>query len=198
MLIEADIDALIIPASTRNSLAQPLLVINKRLLKVVLSLYHTLSREKGSPYNVLKVKQEIYDKFRVSAYDPSAPIVPWFVKKKNAEDPDIANWKKAIRPSKSDYKDLKDDTHWTFHSEHVKTTLKSQGLLHLIDEKYVPENADLDKLQQNWLYKIFQDTLKMPSTKSIIKAHLGDMDTCKIWKELCNLYNSSMTTEFRT
>ena len=66
---------------------------------------------------------------------------------------------------------------------HVKTTLKSQGLLHLIDEKFVPSKQDLDKLQQNWLYKIFQDTLKTPGTKSVVKAHLGDMDTCKIWAD---------------
>ena len=36
LLTETDIDALLIPASTRNSLAQPLSVINKRLLKVQL------------------------------------------------------------------------------------------------------------------------------------------------------------------
>ena len=82
LLTEADINALMIPASTRNSLPQPLLVINKRLLKVVLSFYHTLSREKGSEFNVSKVKKEIFDNFRVSRYDPSAPIVPWFVEKK--------------------------------------------------------------------------------------------------------------------
>ena len=198
LLTEPDIDTLIIPASTRSRMPQHLSVINKRLLKLVLSLYHTISRENGKSYDVSKVRKVTFDEYRVTDYDPSAPIVPWFVKKRNAEDPDIANWKKAIRPSRGDFKELKDDTHWNLHSEHVKTTLQSQGLLHLIDEKFVPKNTDLDKLQQNWLYKILQDTLKTPSTRSIIKAHLGDMNTRKIWKELCNLYSGSMNTEFRT
>ena len=81
--------------------------------------------------------------FRITEYDPSATIVPWFVKKKKSEDPDIANSKKAIRPTKTDFKD---DAHWALHREHVKTTLKSQGLLHLIDESFVPTNQDLDRL----------------------------------------------------
>ena len=183
MLTEEDIDALMIPATTRNSSAQPLSIINKRLLKAILSFYHTLSRAKGEPYNVGKVKREVFQAFKITEYDPSATIVPRFVKKRKSEDPDIANWKKAIRPAKSDFKDLKDDAHWGLHREHVKTTLKSQGLLHLIDEKFVPSKQDLDKLQQNWLYKIFQDTLKTPGTKSVVKAHLGDMDTCKIWAD---------------
>ena len=177
MLTEADIDALMIPASTRNSPPQSLSVINKRLLKAMLSFYHTLSRDKGKPYSIGKVTKEAFNIFRVTEYDPSATIVPWFVKKKRTEDPDIANWKKAVRPTRGDFKDLKEDTHWALHREHVKTTLKSQGLLHLIDEKFTLANQDLDKLQQNWLYKIFQDTLKIPGTRSIVKAHLGDMDT---------------------
>ena len=68
----------------------------------------------------------------------------------------------------------------------------------MIDENFVPPNQDLDKLQQNWLYKIFQDTLRTPGTQSIVKAHLGDMDTCRIWAELCQVQNSSMNTEFKT
>ena len=147
MLTEEDIDALIIPASTRNSPAHPLSIINKRILRAMLSFYHTLSRDEGEPYNVTKVKKEAFHLFRITEYDPSATIVPWFVKKKQTEDPDVANWKRTVRPAKTDFKDLKDDAHWALHREHVKTTLQSQGLLHLIDENFVPLNQDLDKLQ---------------------------------------------------
>ena len=61
MLTEEDIDSLMIPASTRNSPAHPLSIINKRLLKAILSFYHTLSRDKGEPYNVGKVKKQAFD-----------------------------------------------------------------------------------------------------------------------------------------
>ena len=98
MLTKEDIDSLMIPATTRNSPAQPLSIINKRLLKAMLSFYHTLSREKGEPYNVTRVKKEAFNLFRITEYDPSATIVPWFVKKKKTEDPDIANWKRTVRP----------------------------------------------------------------------------------------------------
>ena len=123
MLTEEDIDALVIPASTRNSPAHPLSIINKRLLKAMLSFYHTLSREKGEPYNVTRVRKEAFNSFRITEYDPSATIVPWFIKKKKAEDPDVANWKRTVRPAKTDFKDLKKDAYWAIHREHVKTNL---------------------------------------------------------------------------
>ena len=114
MLTKEDIDSLMIPATTRNSPAHPLSIINKSLLKAMLSFYHTLSREKGEPYNVTRVKKEAFHLFRITEYDPSATIVPWFVKKKKTEDPDVANWKRTVRPAKTDFKDLKDDAHWHY------------------------------------------------------------------------------------
>ena len=45
MLREKDIDELVVPAATRNTSHQPLSLVNKTLLKVILRFYHILERK---------------------------------------------------------------------------------------------------------------------------------------------------------
>ena len=66
--------------------------------------------------------------------------------------------------------------------------------MHLI-EKHVPNDLELDKVQRQWLCKIMQDTFEEPVAKSIVKAHLDDMDTRAMWKEItqCHEYSTTST-----
>ena len=177
ILMEKDIDNLMVPGGTRNQMATPLSIMNKRLLKTILSFYHELSRNIGKAAKIHKVSRDVFNAYRVNQYNPQAPIIPWFSKKKGSDDPELVNWMKTVRPSQGDYKELKDDAHWLKHKEHVLTTLRAHGLLHIINSNHVVKNIEVDELQKSWFYKVLQDTMKAASAKTIVTAHLRDMDT---------------------
>ena len=70
-------------------------------------------------------------------------------------------------------------------------------MVHLIKERHVPDNIELDKLQQSWLYKILQDVIKLPAAKAVITAHLDNMNTRQIWAELCDTLDDRITAELQ-
>ena len=109
MLREKDIDELVVPATTRNTSHQPLSLVNKTLLKVMLRFYHSYSRKEGSPPDVLRANKSTFNAFRVTEYNPDKPFVRWFEIVKETEDPDLANWKKSTKPTRSDYKEFRDE-----------------------------------------------------------------------------------------
>jgi hypothetical protein len=94
-----------------------------------------------------------------------------------------------------DYKPFKDEASWIRFKERF-TTIESHGLGHIIDINHVIDNLDLDKIQRGWLYKILQDTIQAPQGKSIVTKHIDDKDTRKIWEELCEYYDHSMSLTF--
>jgi hypothetical protein len=72
------------------------------------------------------------------------------------------------------------------------------SLAHLIDDSFVVTDLDLDQAQRGWLYSVMQTAFKAPMAKTIVTKHLVDKDTRDIWKELCEYYDSSMTSVLRS
>ena len=93
-----------------------------------------------------------YDEFRMSVYNPYDKILPWktpLTKKLTAEEEELANWKKSVKPNAKDYPLFKDEALWIKYQEKFTTTIRGQGLEHLIDRSYVVSNPELDEKQCN-------------------------------------------------
>ncbi len=194
-LSENDLMALTIPPPNRDEDERPLGIIWVRKLISLLAFYHSMSRNKRRPANIGNVEKATFDTYRTSLYNPTVPIIPW-----NVGDPDsteVQQWKKTVKPSKSDYKEFRDENYWTKSKELFECTLESQGLSHLVDENHEPIDEDLDKHQRDWLYNVFQMKMLAPMAKTIVTKHLQDKNTRLIWKEICTYYNMSMSSEMR-
>jgi hypothetical protein len=91
-----------------------------------------------------------------------------------------------------DYKPFKDEASWIRFKERF-TTIESHGLGHILTLTTSSTIFDLDKIQRGWFYKILQDTIQAPQGKSIVTKHIDDKNTRKIWEELCEYYDHSMS-----
>ena len=95
---------------------------------------------------------------------------------------ELSNWKNIVKPSRSDYKEFRDETTWPRHREHIMTTLHAHDLQHVILEGHIVTNKPLDKAQSQWLYKIFQDTMQALTANAIVTKHLITKDMHACWK----------------
>ena len=197
-LSEADIrDLTYIEEGTLTSIS----LINKRRLTILLAFYHyTCTLAKGQ-VKLENLPRTEFDKFRTNEYDPNTPIRPWksvLAKPTDSSgETELSIWKKSVRPNKTEYKEFRDESLWTRAKEQFNTTLESHNLSHLIDPKHVITDANLDQAQRGWLYSAMQTAFKAPMAKTIVTKHLADKDTRLIWKELCEYYDSSMTSVLR-
>ena len=193
-LTEQDLQGLIVPGTAANDPSYPLALIKKRKLIIALALYHESSRAAGKPLCITGATRANFDHYRTSQYDPSRKITPWMTV---IEDENLSTWRKNVKPSSRDFKEHRDDAYWQRNKERFEVTIKSQGLQHLIEEGYVAANPDLDRMQQDWLYKVFQDTMLTPAAKTIVTKHNKDQNTREIWKELCEYYETSVDSTIR-
>ncbi len=103
-----------------------------------------------------------------------------------------------MKPSANAFKDFKEEALWSKAKQRTINTLESQGLLHMIQPKYVVINQELDTAQKSWLYKVFEDTFLHGNAKTIIAAHATDKDTRAMWKEFEEYYDFSMAAQIRS
>ena len=164
-------------------------------LQILLSFYHHLSRIEGKPIKIKKTSREAFSKYRIEEYEVGAPIVSWNTQTKR-QSAATSTWLRQVKPSRSDYKEFRDETAWITCKTSTITTLESHGLQHLIDDKFDPSrDLELHKQQQTWLYKTFDDIFKTPTTRAIVITHVADKDCLRIWTEICNALDNSITTE---
>jgi len=171
--------------------------IHYRKLIITLSLFHHGSRESKQRIDIRKVSKARFDSYKTDTFRSKLEIIPWNVPLPNThlsshED----QWKRTIKPNKSDYKELKDVAYWLTWKEQFESTIKGHGLYHLIQEDYeVPITLSVqDGLQRDWMYSIFVDKLLEPAVKKIVKSHIRDHDTRAIWKEITDYCTNCPTT----
>ena len=78
-------------------------LVTRRKLVIAVACFHHYSRINGGNIDMRLVTQDMFDNFRTALYDPNNAIIPWKVKlpgEVNAE----AEWKKNVKPARSDYK----------------------------------------------------------------------------------------------
>lgn len=204
-LSETDIRELDVPGASPKDPRTPLSLINKRRLILILAFYHYTCSEAKGEVKLESVPRAAFDDFRIHYYDPNEPIRPWktvIAKAAMTTGPtpesELSIWKKSVRPNKADYKEFRDESLWVRSKEQFTTTLESHSLSHLTDETHVPTDLDLDAAQRGWLYSVLQTVFKAPMAKTIVTRHLATKDTRLIWKEICEYYDSSMTSVLRS
>ncbi len=195
-LTEDDINSLLVPPDDPGGHYLPLSVLVRRKLITVIALYHDASRAAGGAININTVEKEDFDHFRTSVYDHTDPIKPWNynpIENRNT----LSHWLKNTKPTKSDFKEFKDDAYWNRWQERFITSLEAAQLLHLIDPGHKIGDAALDTAQMKWLFKILQDCMTASTAKTIVTNHISKKDTRKLWIDLCEHFNNSMTTHIR-
>lgn len=201
-LSENDIRELVAP-NPDDATAAPTVIslINKRRLTILLAFYHHCCAQVQAEVKIENIPKTAFDEFRTTEYDSNSPIRPWKVvtaKTTSTSESELNVWKKSVRPNKADYKEFRDESLWIRSKEQFMTTLESHSLAHLIDDTYVVDDPDLDQAQRGWLYSVLQTAFKAPMAKTIVTKHLTDKDTRAVWKEMCEYYDSSMTSVLRS
>ena len=133
-------------------------------------------------------------------YVPENPIKNWRLVLHEGSQQDkkaLESWNKNLRVNAKDFPTFKDGIFWTRYRRKLLATVKSFGLDHLLDPTHKPENPKLDEAQQDWLYKVMQDTFTEPFAKKTVNKHYLDKDTRAIWLEVEEYHDSSMTTQIR-
>jgi hypothetical protein len=195
-LTEADLIRLTIPGANPGDTHQPLPIAKVRKLIILSAFYQAACRTRKGMISIISTTKIQFDEYRTGQYDPNKPILPWNTPLVNPSD-ELSNWKKIAKPNRGDYKEFRDETTWSRSKERITTTLHAHDLHHLIDENHVPTNIPLDKIQSQWLYKIFQDIMQAPTAKTIVTNYLTSKDTRRCWKEICEHFDQSMSTEIK-
>jgi len=111
-----------------------------------------------------------------------------------AKSEGLSNWNKSIKPNARDFKPFREMNLWIEYKESFLVTLEAQNLTHLVEKNPIIHDDDLDKAQRKFLFKVMKDNFLHHEAKWIVKKHATDKDTRKIWEELCDFYDSSITT----
>ena len=206
-----DIMSLTVPAYAgyappTGSLAPPVLphgdkkigLLPGRQLCALLAYYHHACATEKQIVDVYDLTKEGFDIFRMSLYSPQDPIVPFGKILLKSMNNDLSVWQKSVKMDPKAYKEFRDEAYWNQYKKHFGTTLDSHALGHLIDEKHVVSNKELDKAQRSWLFKVMQDSFKQPTCKAIVTKHEETKDTRAIWKEIVKDMEKSMAAQIHT
>lgn len=174
-----------------------LLTKSKRSIKLILAFYQWTARQYKQAVKLEKigavVVKDQFNNFRVTAYDPNAPIVQWNV----SNNAGLENWNRSIKPNKSEYKELRDDTNYLSWHESFMSTIQAQNLSHVIDPNYATTNSELDSSQQKWLFSVLESIIKTPTGKSILRDYQTSKNVRDFWKEFTAAMATNMSCELR-
>jgi len=179
--------------SEKDLEATELIAVEKALVKIAVGCYRyyvSIRPEDTEPH--LNCNKETMVHYRTSIYEPNKPDT-WLSNSPGTEGSTF--WKKAIRPTASDYRELRDGTFWHRWERRFKNTLKSQGLAHMIKEDYYPTDPDTHEIQTAFVFKVLDDKITDSPGKLIVAKHYEDPDISEIWKELTSYYEHSVMAE---
>ena len=189
---EDDIRSLRIPPQGTTP-ETPLPAMICRKLIIVLSLYNKASLKHGYSVDMTKITKDIWDSYRTGPeFNPNEKIVPWVYQANVGNSESLAEWQKKVKPNKSDYPKLSEDTFYLEWKRKFKNTAKAHGLDHLLDDGYAVTNPSLYEAQSTWMFSVMEAGLKTTRTSSIIQEHQEDKDIPAIWKELIDKMENSV------
>ena len=110
----------------------------------------------------------------------------------------VESFQKGIRRDPKDYNAFDDQGKFLMWRRHVITTARSHGIYNVLDAKYTPETSEakeLLKLQSQFLYKVFESTVKLSQGRLIIRQHEDDADGRAVWIALNKTYAGGVAAE---
>jgi hypothetical protein len=175
---------------------------HKMMITALLQFYHMKSRAISKPADLTSVTKTNFDRFWMTMFDPSQPIVPWHCPRPDshlsAKKRALANWNKTIKPSKSDYVTFKEEAYWFRFKEDFSTMARSHGLFHMLDINHTPIYIKLDKEQMLWMLSVMKKCFQAHNARLIVNKNLSHRNTHIIWDLICKAYDNSMTADLKS
>ena len=177
--------------------------VQQNRVKILISMFHHVSRLCGNAYSLNDITKKDYDLYRISEYVPGAPLSVWTTptpgSKRDSSGTDaVATWKKSIKPTASAYKEFKDAAYFSIWKEKFKSTAESQGIGHLLDPEYIVTNPELDEIQSKWMYKVLEDMCVERSARAIVLEYKNKShDVRGLWKALCDKFSKAIETDLK-
>ncbi len=171
----------------------------KRKLRALLAWFHYESRKLSRAIDLMRTTAGHFDNFRTTNYCHTEDIIPWRreMPKSKTATTDLQNWQRTIKPSRSDFKEFRDEATWSKSKAKILSTLEAQGLGHLVQTGYAVTDVPLDVLQMKWLYSVLEGTMMHSYAKTLVTKHVVNKDTRVLWTELCAYYDKSMVAKLR-
>ena len=174
-------------------------------LKLFVCLCGTIyDRDKAIDFDAITKVQ--FDDFRMGKSVPAVvppPVSPAALQTANAtsaattslsKTSDVDLFRKGIKRDPTIYPTIKDLPSFLDWSQKVMTHAKSQGVAHVLDLDYKPNTPDeieLFKLQQDYMFSVFTNTIKFLDGETLVTAHAGNGDAQGLFKDLTALAKQS-------
>ena len=150
----------------------------------------------------LAVTEDMWNEFKSNEYATYSPLgqqvigsTPAATNKPTSKPVDvIADFNKGVKRDATVYPKLQDDTEWDNWNRSIVSTARTQGLEDIINETYVPTTTienDLFALRQNFMYDVFDKSLKTDYGKKIVCKHFEKANAQKVYMELKAHYTKS-------
>ena len=196
-LSEKELDQLVEKTTKLNS-------GDKMFLKSIFSFFNYESGQLGDKVTISAYTLSQFDDYRRSLdFDPGDDIVSWKrlargdapTRIGTKHQKELDDFKRSLKPNIKDYNDIKDKTLWFKDKEQFEMTLEYQGLSHMINPDYVPDNIGLHKAHEAFLYRALYEHMKLPAGKTIVRNYIKSKDVCSIWNDICLHYEKSRSAE---
>ena len=183
-----------------NGITKPLPGQAKARLRILKAYELSKGGMEDDDWNQFTIKD--YNEFRTSSnYNPNSqnPGVITTTTAGTAKIVDVvADFMKGVKRDATAYPKLQDDTEWDNWNRSIVSTAHTQGLEDIIDETFVPaSNVDkaLFKKKQEFMYNVFDTTLKTDYGKKIVRKHFETADAQKVYVELKAHYTKSTKSQ---
>ena len=152
------------------------------------------------------INADAYDEFRVSVYDPDAPLSSYKapppspnltpVKSTNfsQQSSALAEFRKGMKRDKTHYIALKDEKQWDDWKRKTVATVYAHGCENVISPSYTPSTADETLLfieQNKFMYDVFTTILKTSMGKHYTRKHEGTRDAQAVWSDYMHYMRTS-------
>ena len=160
------------------------------------------------------VTSEIFDDFRVSIYDPSAPTKPGTPVSLNRNQSNTtdqlpqskpakslaAEFRRGIKREKSAYSVLKDERIWNSWKRKTIATMNAHGCQNIANPNYKPQTLDetlLLREQNNFMYDVFATILQTTMGAHYVTVHEDNRDAQLVWKDYSTYMKTSTSADIQ-
>ena len=152
------------------------------------------------------VNADAYDEFRVSAYDPDAPLssykstvpspapTPVRSAPSTHQSSALAEFRKGMKRDKTHYTELRDEKQWDDWKRKTVATVYAHGCENVISPSYNPTTADETLLfieQNKFMYDVFTTILKTSMGRHYTRQHESTRDAQAVWSDYMQYMRTS-------
>jgi hypothetical protein len=161
------------------------------------------------------INSESFDEYRVSTYDPNAPIksssgltgasnpttssASPSTSSKYARTP-VDDCRRIFKRDKGHYNEIKDEKQWDEWKRATISTIYAHGIKNIISPAYIPITPDdivLFNEQNKFMYDVFNTVLKSPMGKHFVRNHENARDAQAVWKDYLHYMRTSTKADMQ-